>query len=1470
MADEPKQPERPETLLNIPSAGEESPVGAFEKLSIPDAQSGETLLELDSASESVLSRVDRSTGAALSGNPVELKTDDMHSAGTRDSTKQSASASSSRGFTDRLKGGGTVKYEPERELGRGGMGVVLSVRDNDLRREVAMKVVRSDRAKRGSAAGDVALRRFIEEAQITGQLEHPNIVPVHELGADAQGRIYFTMKLVRGKPLSVIIRELRRGDATTEAEYSLDRLLQIFMKVCDALSFAHAHNVVHRDLKPENIMIGRFGEVMVMDWGLARLLDQPEHGFDNAVNSIETDSHMRKVEDSAAGASSVPSALSMEGTVAGTPAYMAPEQALGEISRIDQQTDVFALGAILYEILVLRPPYTAKGGTNVIEQAARGELTDPFERVAGDEQLRERLVRLPGGKIPPELAAVAMHALAKRKEDRYATVRSMKDDVENYIAGRPVSVHSDFITVRMAKWVRRHPTLSMSSGAAALVLLLATASIMFIVAQARQEAIKQQEQLVATSQQAEQEAEKRAKAESDLKQAAIAREAALEKRAEAVALYREGTEQAQRARQMSDSDVRKEARKAAESALKQATVADETYVDPVFALAQLLHFFGDRQALDYYSRTNQLMTADGGRGDARALVYAGNFARDVLGELTLAEQYFRQAAELDPNDPHAIIGQGMLAISRGEFERAVELAIQARERDETLWESWYLQGYALGSELTPDDRTLNPIYDPERAEELFTEGVARSNRQSEIYAERGLVRINLERFGDAEDDLRRAIELAPGNTTSRINLSIVLRYLKRSEEALQITEQAVKDVPGSYHAWSNYGMALFHVGRDDEAAAAIAKSLTLQPGRPIAHQNLARIYTKMGKYEEARTQAKKALEAEPKYFMAWVSIAHIDETEERYEQALADIEQAITLQPEDAIVLATKARILLRVERFTEARSIAGKALELKPDSALALRMLGLCELQQGNHQQSVELLEESIKHDPDSWESYLNLATAYQLLGRYDKARQAAERVIELQPEEPLGHYRLGTALLLMDRPEDGISYLRRATELDPKYVDSWVNRASAANSLSLLEEARDASHKVTEIAPSNVLGWVNLGRAELALGNTESAGLAADKAASLEAKNARERSVAADLLHEIGRYAEAYNVAQSAIVMDEGDPEGWRAAARALFGLRRLPEALEAAEKQVALQPGNTMALNFVATLQVELKRFAEAEATAKKTLEVDPLNALALTTLGNARSYQGQYRLSVEAYEAALRVEPGNANTWLNLGVSWLLLNDFDRCVPAFKEATDIQPDLAPAWEYWGTALVAQQRYKDAIEKLLKALELNPNSSGAHANLANAYYFEGDKAKAAEHAGRTVELNPANANAWYRLGISHFDLGQWKEAAPAFEQVAALAPDNQYILYLVAHCRAELGEYETSKAWAEKALALDARLSSARVILARAELGLGHEAEALKQLKQGLIDGADPTWALNQSWWDDIRESEGFQALVKEYGG
>jgi serine/threonine-protein kinase len=267
-------------------------------------------------------------------------------------------------YQDELSRGDQGKYRILGEIARGGMGVVLRGHDLELGREVALKVVDADLAKRPEV-----MERFVEEAQVGGQLQHPGIVPVYELGLMADERPYFTMKLVKGRTLAAMLTRRK------SLEEDRARFLSIFEDVCQTLAYAHSKGVIHRDLKPANIMVGAFGEVQVVDWGLSKVLKAG--GVADEVRARDT--AMSVIETIRSGPGS--STDSMVGNVLGTPAYMSPEQAQGEIDKLDERTDVFALGAILCEILTGAGPYVGDESARLVQLAALAELDDARQRI---------------------------------------------------------------------------------------------------------------------------------------------------------------------------------------------------------------------------------------------------------------------------------------------------------------------------------------------------------------------------------------------------------------------------------------------------------------------------------------------------------------------------------------------------------------------------------------------------------------------------------------------------------------------------------------------------------------------------------------------------------------------------------------------------------------------------------------------------------------------------------------------------------------------------------------------------------------------------------------------------------------------------------------------------------------------------------------------------------------------------------
>lgn len=301
-----------------------------------------------------------------------------------------------------------TRYRLLERVARGGMGVVYVAEDEKLQRRVALKVL--DVPGRD---GDLA-QRLIREALVLARLEHPGIVPVHDVGTLADGRVFYTMKLVQGQRL----------DKYIETVASISNRLRILLRICDAVAFAHAHGVLHRDLKPANIMVGSFGEVLVMDWGLAKLLGQevptPVQVADPDGTIFEKPTLARHSNDGI----TLSTGSTGHGTVMGTPGYMSPEQACGDIERLDARSDIFSLGALLRFLL--------SGDSNASDPAA--------------------------GRLHPDnaLKAICSKATAPNPGDRYPTVPELAQDVSRYLDGLPTKAHRESFIEKLLRFYRRY------------------------------------------------------------------------------------------------------------------------------------------------------------------------------------------------------------------------------------------------------------------------------------------------------------------------------------------------------------------------------------------------------------------------------------------------------------------------------------------------------------------------------------------------------------------------------------------------------------------------------------------------------------------------------------------------------------------------------------------------------------------------------------------------------------------------------------------------------------------------------------------------------------------------------------------------------------------------------------------------------------------------------------------------------
>jgi len=336
------------------------------------------------------------------------------------------------------------RYQVYGEIARGGVGIILKGRDVDLGRDVAMKVLRPDLLDRPGMT-----KRFVEEAQIAGQLQHPGIVPVYELGLENQRRPFFTMKLVRGQTLHLM---LQKGRASFDDR---QRLLRIFAKVCETVAYAHAKGVIHRDLKPANILVGQFGEVHVVDWGLAKVLTGKPSSSVAASDSL----YAQPIETIRSGASG---AESLAGSIMGTPAYMAPEQARGEVDQLDERADVFSLGAILLEILTGQPPYVGESN-RLLALAADGKPTAALEKLHASD-------------ADPDLVVIVSKCLRFTPPERPANAGVVADMVNGHLESLERRAHEASLAAAQAQAIasgeRRARRLTLALASTLLVATL--------------------------------------------------------------------------------------------------------------------------------------------------------------------------------------------------------------------------------------------------------------------------------------------------------------------------------------------------------------------------------------------------------------------------------------------------------------------------------------------------------------------------------------------------------------------------------------------------------------------------------------------------------------------------------------------------------------------------------------------------------------------------------------------------------------------------------------------------------------------------------------------------------------------------------------------------------------------------------------------------------------------------------------
>jgi tetratricopeptide (TPR) repeat protein len=867
-------------------------------------------------------------------------------------------------------------------------------------------------------------RRFLDEAQILGQLQHPGIPPVHDLGELPDGRPFFAMKLIQGRTLAELLRE------RLSPSHDLPRFLGIFGQLCQTVAYAHSRGILHRDLKPSNIMVGAFGEVQVMDWGLAKVL--PGEGHQPEPPREET----------------------REGMVLGTPAYMAPEQACGEIERLDERGDVFGLGAILCVILTGQPPYV---GRNLLGQAAQGALAGALERLDGS-----------GADV--ELVTLAKRCLAAAQEERPRCAGEVAEALAAYQAGvqerlRQAELARSRAEVK-AQEERKRRRLTVAL-AVSLLLLLGGAALAgwWYQHQEAQQALRQERAVV--------------EATAALQEGGKLRERALTV-LDNPESWQANLESARSALKRAQAALQQEPQLAATALAKEVQQLQVTLDQDGNDLRLVLAFeavrFKESDFDPRYRDSGAFADVQRALGEwglplatvppERVTALLQQRPREMQDQLVAMLHYCLSRvppAQKDQKewlrkvlltaDPDPWRQQVRQAVANADaallakLVDTVELARQPPALLVQLAQAPLLHGKSVqlvllrrAQEAHPHDFWLNFNVAQALYRSVFPNGSNRGARDEKLPLLHEAIRFDT-----------AALVLRPRSPAVHNNLGTTLSGLKDLEEAIFHYRKAMELDPRYVPAPYNLGLALKDKKDMAGAIACFKKALELEPNYAQAHCNLGVLLAAQGDEKEAIACYHKALKIDPKLVEAHVGLGNVLAAKKDWVGAMGQYHKALEIDPKYTTAHGAIANALHDKGELTEAITWYRKVIELHPISPVAHYNLGVMLAAKKDWAAAIVCYHEALKLDPTYAEAHCNLGHALREQGKYVLALEALRRGHELGSKRPSWEYP----------SEKWVKECQRLIELDRDLPDILAGKKEPADPAELMEFALFGTHR-------------------------------------------------------------------------------------------------------------------------------------------------------------------------------------------------------------------------------------------------------------------------------------------------------------------------------------------------------------------------------------------------------------------------
>jgi tetratricopeptide (TPR) repeat protein len=1128
------------------------------------------------------------------------------------------------------------RYVLGAEISRGGMGAVYSAVDTALNREVAVKVLQG-RFDPGSAA----VRRFEDEARITGQLQHPAIPPVHDRGTLPDGRPFLAMKLIKGRTLAAVL---------ADGSMSRSALVAAFEQVCQAVAYAHNHGVIHRDLKPSNIMVGSFAEVQVVDWGLAKFRAGARTETVEATEASTFHDPRADREDP----------NTQAGSILGTPAFMAPEQAIGAVELIDERADVFGLGAVLSVILTGEPPFVGGTAESTRQLAAQGKLGAAF-------------ARLDGCSAEPELVALCKRCLGPERGERPRNAGEVAEAIREFRfrseeRARRAELDRARAHVQAAEQRKRRKV--------QLALALAVLGIV-----AGGGAFAWWDQKVRTDRAEIEGRRLRAEAEVE-RQEQVVRERVAAGRAAATALL----DRAERA--LNDGDAER-----AEVALTEAgRRITEGGIDDL--RPRLDRCRGEHAVLrELDDIDNDRGTYTGGKLPAWETI-APRWARVFSG-------YGISPGATSPTEVArringALIRERLLTslevwfvLTRDEWLRRVLSAADPDAfRDEaraTSFERAFFY-WAFNGKPVPPLQPLwfaiahggegGPAHGPR-------EGLLLTAHRSRPGNFPLLMALGNQRTrGDRESAFRSvswyraALALQPRNVIAWGNLGNALRDIGDLSGAVAACREAVHLDPENARAQTNLGVALKESGDLTSAIAASREAIRLDPQFATGYSNLGIALLESGDRPGALTACDQAVRLDAKYALHHYNLGVARHVNGDVPGAVAAFKEAIQIDPTYAEAHYNLGIALHATGDLPGAITACKDAVRFGPKRAHAHDNLGIVLLEFGDRTGAVTASREAVRLDPKNPKYHTSVGTALFAAGDVSGAKAAFREAITCDPAYTQAHFNLGVVLHAAGDESGAVAAFREAVRLDPKYVDAHLNLGSGLYNLRDMPGAIAAFRDVIRLDPKKAAAHSSLGIALLATG---------DMPGAVEA-------------------------CREAVRLDPKDPGVHNNLGLTLMAGRALPDAIAAFQEAVRLNPKSATAHH---NLGLALKESGDplgAIPAYREAVRLDPKLARAHYNLGVALHVTGDVPGAISAFKESIRLEPKFAPAHNNLGASYLKLQRYAEAIACARDAIEADPKYANAHALLGDLLLRTGDTTGARAALTEAARLDRRWLGA----------------------------------------------------------------------------------------------------------------------------------------------------------------